>query len=278
MRFVPPASLDSFASAYPCAPALLRHDLMGHRLLTIEALARAALDLPPAFVERRVGNAPNGGDFAMDRSDDADVASVIRSIGTSGNWIMLRFIEQLPAYRDLLETLMDDIGGAILPATGAGTTLRGFVFISAPGTHTPFHFDCEYNILFQIAGDKQFATYPSAAPWLPADIHEAYYRGGDNLLPWEDRYAGDAMVHALSPGDALYVPYAAPHWVRAGTTPSISLSMTWQSTWSEALGDAMQVNPLLRRWGLPTGAMPAWPRAAPLRTLGCRLARKAGLL
>jgi hypothetical protein len=278
MSFLDRSSLAPFASAYPLSPTMLRHALIDQPLLSLEALAKASLELPPEYVERRIANAPNGGDFAMDGSGDADVASVIRSIGTSGNWIMLRFVEQLPAYRDLLHGVMRELDPAIAPATGPGLTVRGFIFISSPGTHTPYHFDCEYNILFQISGDKQFATYRPVAPWLPLACHEAYYGAGDNMLPWQDSFEAQADVHHLRPGDALYVPYASPHWVKAGAEPTISLSITWQSQWSESVGDAMQVNPLLRRWGLPTGGAPVWPTVPKWRSLGCRVARKAGLL
>lgn len=277
MSFLAPSSLGTFASAYPLSPTMLRHRLMDQPLLSFEALAQAALELPPHHVERRTSNAVNGGDFAMDRSDDANVASVIRSIGTRGNWVMLRFVEQLPAYRDLLDRLMDEIGPAILPSTGRGLAPKGFVFISSPGTLTPFHFDCEYNILFQLAGDKCFATYPPNAPWLPRDRHEAYYGDGNNMLPWNDAYEADATLHQLRPGDAVYVPYASPHWIKAGSEPSISLSITWQSEWSQSVGAALRINPLLRRCGLP-GDIPQWPKTPKWRSLGCRVARKAGLL
>ncbi len=278
MSFVAPSSLRPFASAYPLSPAVLRHALVDHPLLSTEALVSAALDLPPHHVERRIANAVNGGDFAMDRSDGDDIAAVIRSIGDRGNWVMLRFVEQLPAYRDLLHGLMEEIGPAIGPVTGPGHGIKGFIFISAPGTLTPFHFDCEYNILFQIAGDKRFATYPPAPPWLTLDRREAYHRAGDNMLPWDEAYEGQADVHHLVPGDALFVPYASPHWVKAGAELSISLSLTWQSPWSEAAGGAMQINPLLRRWGLPAGDLPMWPDAPRWRALGYRAARKARLL
>lgn len=278
MTFLASSSLGPFASAYPQSPAMLRHSLMDHPLLSTEALAKAALELPPEYVERRISNAPNGGEFAMDQSDDADAASVIRAIHESGNWVMLRFVEQLPAYRALLDRVMNEIGPAIHPATGPGLTVRGFIFISSPGTLTPFHFDCEYNILFHIAGEKHFATYPPMAPWLPLDRHEAYYGAGDNMLPWNDAYEAEANIHPLRPGDALFIPYASPHWVKAGTEPTISLSITWQSEWSQSVGAAMQINPLLRRCGLPAGDLPAWPKAPKWRSLCCRIARKAGLL
>lgn len=278
MRFLTPSSRRPFAESYPLSPALLKHALADHPLLSANALAKAALDLPPHHVECRIANARNGGDFAMDPSANSDAASTIRSIGTAENWVMLRFVEQLADYKALLNAVMDEIRPMIRPATGPDLDLKGFIFVSSPGTLTPFHFDCEYNILFQIAGDKHFATYPPVEPWLPLDRHEAYFTGGDNMLPWHNGYEAQAAVHALHPGDALYVPYAAPHWVKAGAEPAISLSITWQSTWSQAVGAAQQLNPLLRRCHLPVGTMPAWPKPPRWRALGSRVARRAGLL
>src|SRR3546814_8315715 len=116
----------------------------------------------------------------MDTAAHAPVADSIRAIETGGNWIMLRFVQQLPRYRDLLHRLMGELEGAIGPRTGPWRSLKAFVFISAPGTLTPFHFDAEYNILFQIAGDKDFATYPPEPPFLPLERREAHHRAGDN--------------------------------------------------------------------------------------------------
>ncbi|MDZ3832291.1 MAG: transcription factor jumonji, JmjC [Sphingopyxis sp.] len=278
MSYVSPSGLQAFSSAYPAAPAMLRHELVDHPLLSFAALAQAARELPPQHVERRIADAVNGGDFAMDGQAGDDVAMAVESMQIDGNWIMLRFVEQLPAYRALLDTLMAAIAPAIAPVTGTGSAVKGFIFISAPGTLTPFHFDCEYNILFQIAGDKQFATYPPTPPWLTLDRREAYHGAGDNMLPWDDGFETAATIHPLSPGDALFVPYAAPHWVKAGSTPSISLSMTWQCEWSREAADAVQVNPLLRRVGLAAAEPPLWPASPGWRALCGRAARKVGLL
>lgn len=277
MTFLVPSSLDSLSGAYPLSPAVLRHDLARHPLLSLAALAEAAEELPPAQVERRVADAANGSDFAMAATDGSTAADIIPSIEASGNWIMLRFVEQLPRYRDLLQGLMAELDPMLAPRTGRSLSLRGFVFISAPSTLTPFHFDAEYNILFQVAGDKDFVTYRPEPPFLSRDRREAYHRAGDNMLPWRDGYQTRGTTHRLTPGDALYVPYASPHWVRAGDAPSVSLSMTWQCDWSLAAGDALVVNPLLRRFGLPAG-IPAWPTKPIWRALGCRAARRVGLL
>lgn len=259
------------------SPAVVRHGLAQHPLLSLSALADAARELPSAHVERRISAGTNDNDFAMDALGGGDVADIIRSIETSGNWIMLRFVEQLPRYRDLLRDLMAELDPVISPLSGASRPPKGFIFISAPGTLTPFHFDAEYNILFQVAGDKDFVTYPPEPPFLPRDRREAYHRAGENMLSWQDDFEALGTVHPLMPGDALYVPHASPHWVRAGLTPSISLSLTWQNDWSLAAGDALTVNPLLRRFGLPA-EIPVWPKKSVWRAFGCRAARRVRLL
>lgn len=258
--------------------AVFGHELADHPLLSLPALEAAARELPAKHVERRVSGAANGGDFAMDLPADGEVADTIPAIGSSGNWIMLRFIEQLPRYRDLLLGLMDELAPALAPLTGPCEAVKGFVFVSAPGTLTPFHFDAEYNILFQISGDKTFTVYPPEPPFLSLREHEAYHRAGENMLPWDDGFEAQGTAHRLAPGDALYVPYASPHWVRAGEAPSVSLSVTWQNEWSRTTAHALAVNPLLRRFGLASAEAPAWPKKPTWQALGSRVARRMGVL
>ena len=87
-----------------------------------------------------------------------------------------------------------------------------------------------------------------------------------------------AQVAELAPGDALYVPFSMPHWVRAGDEPCISLSVTWQSSWSHRTCNAMRLNHALRKRGLATFETPAWPHSAPVRSTVYRVAHKVGLL
>lgn len=277
MSLIDPNSVPQLAERYPRSPGRLRHHLAAEGLLGHAALAEAARALPRQHVERRIHNAGDGEAFRL-LDDEAHPAEAIAAGGAASQWIMLRYIEQLPAYRALLEALLAELAPAIGPATGAVHDIKGFVFISAPGTHTPFHFDAEYNVLFQIAGDKVFAAYPPAPPFLDLARREAYHRAGENMLDWRPDYAALGDQHLLAPGDALFVPYAAPHWVHAGVAPSISLSVTWQCRKSRAVADALSLNPLLRRVGLPAYD-PAASAAAPwLRAAASRVGQRIGLV
>lgn len=278
MSFMTPSRLKMFQAAYPLAPAVFPHDLAAHPLLSLSALADAAGRMPPHHVERRIANAPNGGDFAMAGGDDRTAQDIIPDIMVSGNWVMLRFVEQLPEYQQLVRELIAELDPMVRPVTGQCQLPKAFIFISAPDTLTPFHFDAEYNILFQIAGAKQFATYPARPPFLTLQQREAYHGEGANMLPWRDGDEAAATVHPLNPGDAIYVPYTAPHWVRVGSQASISLSLTWQSDWTCDVGDALHINALLRRFGLPGGEPPVWPKRPVIRALAARAARRMRLL
>lgn len=277
MSLIDPTSLSHLRGRYPRIPGRLRHHLTAEGLLSYPALVKAARELPRQHVERRVHNASNGEAFRV-LDSDAHLANAIAAGGAGSGWIVLRYIEQLAAYRALLERLLREVTPVIAPATGPVHDIRGFIFISAPGTHTPFHFDAEHTILFQVAGDKVLAAYPPAPPFLHLAQREAYHRTGKNSLEWKHDYAALGEQHLLARGEALFVPYAAPHWVHVGDTPSISLSVTWQCRKSRAMADALSLNPLLRRVGLPTYD-PVVQRSAPvLRAAASRVAQKIGLV
>jgi hypothetical protein len=277
MSLIDPTSLSHLRERYPRSPGRLRHHLAAEGLLGYDALAKAARALPRQYVERRVHNASNGEAFRL-LDSDVHLANAIAAGGASSGWIMLRYIEQLPAYRALLERLLAEIAPIIGSATEAVRDIKGFIFICAPGAYTPFHFDAEYSILFQIAGDKVLAAYPPAPPFLDLPRRETYHRTGENVLEWQHDYAAMGEQHLLARGDALFVPYAAPHWIHAGYKPSISLSVTWQCRKSRAIADALSLNPLLRRVGLPAYDPVARPSAPWLRAAAGRFGQRIGLV
>src|SRR3546814_19933648 len=70
------------------------------------------------------------------------------------------------------------------PRTGAMLTPQGFLFISSPGSITPYHFDPEHNILLQLRGTKVMNVWPAGDErFAHRTQHERYHTGGHRNLP-----------------------------------------------------------------------------------------------
>ena len=262
-------ALEELQNAYPLRPARLAHALSDHPLFALDRLAAAAARLDTALVETKRATHLAGALEPVDRQHHSTDAFV-RAVDKTQAWTMLRFIDRLPEYRALLARVMREIADIIEPLTGAASRARAFVFISSPGTITPFHVDPEYNVLFHIKGTKRITLFP-AETCLPQAADEALHGDGRNLLAWDDRYAADAQSFDLVPGDAVFVPYKWPHHVVVGDTSAISVSMTWQSAWTETQPPLHRMNARLARLGARRMLLPRWPHVPRAALLAARL-------
>ena len=243
-----------FARHYPEKPHILEHSLTSHPLLEIEALAQLAEGLPLSSVEYNRGDLPIGVD-GKPGSNGMTIAETIRKVAEAESWAVLKNIEQVPAYRDLLLGLLEEIRPEIEAATGAMLTPQGFIFVSSPNSVTPYHFDPEHNILLQIRGTKVMTQFPAGdTRFVPDEAHETYHSGGPRELKWDDAMLAHGSEFPLAPGEALFVPVMAPHFVKNGPAPSVSLSITWRSEWSYRESDARIFNAILRAKGLTPAA------------------------
>jgi Cupin-like domain len=272
-------SLDLLRDAYPETPALLHHRLADHPLLQLDALVRLATTLDPAHVEYNPGNLPIGIDPADIPVSALSVEETIRGIEESGSWMAIKFIENDPAYAELLRSTLAEIRSVVEPVTGEMMTLQGFMFVSSESAITPFHFDPEHNILLQIRGSKTFTIFPQNDDAIcPPQAHEAFHLGEHHRnLPWDAGFSGKARSFRLEPGRALHVPVKAPHWVKVEKGPSVSLSVTWRSEWSYKEADARGLNRLLRKSGLVPETPGRWPQQNNLKSVAYRALRKVGL-
>lgn len=271
----PSETLARMDQLYPQRAGLLTHRLGDHPLLSLEALARLGEGLPPAQVEYNPGDLPIGIRPEDVPANGLSIGETIRTIDGNRSWAVLKNIETDDAYRALLMDLLGELAPVVEPRTGAMLTPQGFVFISSPGSITPFHFDPEHNILLQLRGTKVMHVWPAGDErFAPRVEHERYHSGGHRNLPWQEDFRDYAQQAALGPGDAVLMPVMAPHYVANGDAPSISLSITWRSAWSYRESEAHAANAMLRRFGSDPAMPPRWPHHARLKTTAWRVARK----
>jgi hypothetical protein len=244
------------------------------------ALSRAARPYRPSSLgpsrpsrSRRLRNSPRGsisaqveynrGDLPVGIDPDAvpgnglDIVETIRSIEQNGSWMVLKFVERDPLYRALLEETLAELRTVVEPVTGTMLKMEAFLFVSSPGSMTPFHFDPEHNILLQLRGTKVMTVFPADDDSIATGPqHETFHLGGHRNLLWDEAFLAKGTPIALAPGQAVHVPVKAPHFVRNGPEVSISFSITWRSEWSYHEASARGLNALLRRAGF-TPAPPA---------------------
>ncbi|GAA0282588.1 hypothetical protein GCM10009127_24980 [Alteraurantiacibacter aestuarii] len=274
MTVFPPNSHQEFAAHYPEAPCKLVHALGTHRLMSLESLAALADFLPDDSVECNPADLPIGVD-GKPQETGLSGGETIRAIESAHSWVMLKRAEQHPAYRQLLSDLLDELRPQVEPRTGAMMNLQCFIFITSAGGVTPFHFDPEHNILMQLRGSKVLTVFPAGDErFAPHEKHEAYHRGGGAELPWNDEMATHGTRVSLQPGDALFIPVMAPHFVKNGNEVSVSLSITWRSEWSFAEADARAFNSILRNFGLNPKPPRRWPGSNNIKALAWRAARR----
>lgn len=269
-----PEARRTFAANYPEVPHKLAHQLRDHPLLSLDALATLAEALPDSSIEYNFADLPIGIDGKPDPTG-IPIGETIRNIEKTGSWAALKNIEQVPAYADLLHDLLSEIRPEIESKTGRMMKLQGFVFVTSPNGVTPYHFDPEHNILLQIRGSKVMTQFPAGdARFAPDEVHETYHTGGGRELTWREDLLTGGREFPLAPGEALFVPVMAPHFVRNGPESSVSLSITWRSEWSFAEADARAFNGLLRRIGFKPQATGRWPATNRAKALGWRVLRK----
>jgi len=267
-----------FAAAYPDAAVKLTHELAGHPLLTIEALAGLAERMPAASVEYNLGKLPLGVRPEDTPSNGLSLGETIRTIETNGSWAVLKNVERDAAYCALLDAALRELAPLVELWTGPMLNREAFIFLSSPGSITPFHMDPEHNILLQIKGEKVMTVFPAGNDELvPAEQSEAFHAGGHRNLVWREDFRGRGTAVTLRPGDAIHVPVKAPHFVENGADVSVSLSVTWRSERSVAESELHGLNAVLRRRGLPVGRIGTRPERQGMRRLAYRLMRKLGV-
>jgi hypothetical protein len=233
----------TLASNFAENPFGVHHRLTDHPLLSVGSVAELADELPPESIEHNRGT--SAGVVADDRIEviDDTPGEIARNIDANGCWMVLKNIEQIPAYRALLDELLDEVDPLVEGREGGMNLREGYIFLSAADSTTPAHTDHEHNFLLQIRGSKQMNLGRFNDPKVEQLQVEKMFAGERNM----DRLPDEPTAYELKPGDGVYVPPNAPHWVVNGPEVSVSLSITFRTPVTERGAVVHSMNRRLRK-------------------------------
>jgi hypothetical protein len=189
--------------------------------------------------------------------------------------MVLKNVERDPDFAALLDACLKEVAATGHPAAQDMGHREAFVFLSSPGSITPFHIDPEQNFLLQIRGQKFITVFDADDRTLvPENELERFYNGGHRNLAFRDEWQSRGTTYELWPGDGVHVPVTAPHWVRNGSEVSISFSITFQNAASESRAILYRVNGQLRERGWNPPSVGCSPWRDRLKVFGYRVVRR----
>lgn len=236
----------AFADAFAQRSIAVRHSLVDHPLFTIDAIAELADRLPPDSVRRERADLPlaNAG-FGYVEVGTGPPSETIRDVERSGIRVSLRDIQQAPEYAELINECLDEVEELVADREGGMTRRAGYLFISAPASNTPMHFDVEHSFLLQVKGIK----HVSVASFEHDPI--ARHRELDRYIDGEecdfDAMQETAITTRLEPGVGVYLPSYVPHWVETEAGVSVSFSIPFFTAYTERAEGVSRINRRLRQ-------------------------------
>lgn len=260
---------NRFLDNFNRRPFTVRHGLTDRPAFRLERLIELARRLPPEAVEYNAGDLPITQDPQRTPRTGLSIEDTIRRITECRSWMVLKRVEVDPEYRRLLDECLD----AIAPLAPGMRTRRGFIFVSSPGSVTPYHIDHEYNFLLQICGRKSMSIFDRSV--VSEQELERFYRGAHRNLILANHHEHAARTFELGPGDGVHVPVNAPHYVLNGPEVSVSFSITFRTPEGDRRSAVYLVNDRLRRLGFTPRAVGAAPVVDGAKYLGFSLYQRA---
>ena len=221
-----PLLLRSYASKWQALDELrdFQHvaHLHGHRALPIElgsmlsGRMREALVTLRQFVDDYLVPSTEHGGWTLDDARNTHLRSRVAYMAQHA------LLSQIPSLEKVIPPQLE--------LCGPSGPLHINVWIGTGGTRTPLHYDSYDNVLIQLVGIKYVRVYNiNQSTKLPL-LSDASYGKQGNMSSFNCEVEEDDVVNGaeyteavLFPGDALFIPCRAWHYVRSLTT-SISVN------------------------------------------------------
>lgn len=241
----------TFKDKFPHEPFIVKHGFAEHALFSLPRLVELSKTLPEENVEYNSGKVSVNLDPAKTPKNGLSVEETIRRIEECSSWMVLKNVEQDPSYAQLLNETLATVAPYTSAKVGKMEQLEAFIFISSPGSVTPYHMDPEHNFLLQIRGEKTVYMFNGQDPTiLPDEELERYYSGGHRNLVCTETIQARGVPYKLLAGDGLHFPINDPHWVKNGNAVSISFSITFRSPYSQKRSRLYFLNSRIRKLGM----------------------------
>lgn len=238
-----------FSTRFPEQHFRIAHNLSGHPLFERERLIELARALPRSCIEYNAGNLSVSQDPKKTPGNGLDIEQTIERIADCDSWVALKYVERDRDYRQLLIDCVQEIAPFSEERASGTRQLEAYIFISSPGSVTPFHFDDEHNFLLQLVGSKDVHAWEKEV--LSALEVERFYGGAHRNVVYRSELDGSCQRFGLRPGDGLHIPVHSPHWVKNGPEVSVSFSVTFRSAALAREAAVHRLNAKLRRRGWP---------------------------
>lgn len=257
----------------------LRHDYHLHPLMQLDRLEQLAHSLMSTGQCRFIVPGSTDASVFEHKSQPADgrsLGDVFRRLHEPGSWVALYNVQTDPEYGCFVRQVVRSVGPAL--SEDAVLDVRGFIFISAPPSVTPFHIDREHNLWLQIRGRKTLSVWDHRDRETVAagDVEQFISSGTLKNVRLTDGARARAQHFDCGPGDGVYFPSTSPHltntntsWVTPGDGVVVSIGVVFFTASTRRTAYAHAFNHVLRRLGLR-------PRLAGNRDWVDRLKRPLG--
>jgi hypothetical protein len=246
----------AFRQHFGHVPFALRHKLASSGLITVDRLTAIAEKMLATGRGDRLAifeSARSAGDRFSRMKRKEPFAAAVSQLERLNSWLTFVNISEVDSelkdlYREALRDVESLFGMPILKYVTRG---HMNIFMASPHVITPYHIDRAHNVLCQMASEKDVWLWdPDNRANLSESEIERFYCGNMEAA----RYKADAHSRGrefhIGPGDALYHPPLAPHWVKNGPHVSMSVSISFETTALDRRTRIYQANRILRKVGL----------------------------
>ena len=248
-----------------------RHNYDSHPLMQLERLGKLAEALMETkqcrFILPGTTDASRF-DHQPESADGRSVREAFARMEEPGSWVALYNVQTDPEYGKFLWDVMASAGKLVEKQENV-YDVRGFIFISAPPSVTPFHIDRENNFWMQIRGRKTISVWDRMDRSVVSarDVEEFIHCGALENVKLTDESRKRANEFNCGPGDGVYFPSTSPHmtrtetsWVKPGDGVVISIGIVFYTDVTRRNAYVHGANAVLRRLGFkpPVAAMSAW--------------------